>query len=192
MARRILGIAGPPGAGKTTYAERLVAESAVPAVHLPMDGFHLADVALSRLGLLDLKGAPETFDPGGTPPCCNGCTPPARRSGHPPSTASSSSRSPVRSPSRPRCELVVTEGNYLLLDRPEWLAVRAGLDEVWFLDVPDDVRRAGLVARHIAYGKSATEALDWVARVDDANAVLVTGSRAAADRFVERLPPAGS
>ena len=60
--RRILGIAGAPGAGKTTYAERLVAESAVPAVHLPMDGFHLADVSLRRLGLLDRKGAPETFD----------------------------------------------------------------------------------------------------------------------------------
>ena len=65
MVRRILGITGAPGAGKTTYAGRLVAESVAagtPAAHLPMDGFHLADVSLRRLGLLDRKGAPETFD----------------------------------------------------------------------------------------------------------------------------------
>ena len=61
-SRRILGIAGSPGAGKTTYAARVVAEADVPAVHVPMDGFHLADSALVALGLRDRKGAPETFD----------------------------------------------------------------------------------------------------------------------------------
>jgi pantothenate kinase len=55
---------------------------------------------------------------------------------------------------------------------------------VWFLDCPDEVRRSRLVARHVAFGKSATEAEAWVARVDDANAVLVAQSRERADRVV--------
>jgi pantothenate kinase len=79
---------------------------------------------------------------------------------------------------------VVTEGNYLLLDRPEWRAVRVALDEVWFLDCPDDVRRSRLVARHMGFGKSPAEARAWVARVDDRNAALVAAGRDRADRMV--------
>jgi pantothenate kinase len=182
--RRILGIAGAPGAGKTTYAERLVAESTVPAVHLPMDGFHLADISLRRLGLLDRKGAPETFDAWGYAVLLQRLR---------------DARSTVWAPGfdreleqplagavavEPHVELVVTEGNYLLLDRPEWRAVRAALDEVWFLDVTDEVRRPRLVARHVQFGKSPAEAEAWVARTDDANAVLVVATRASADRII--------
>ncbi|HEY3530093.1 MAG TPA: nucleoside/nucleotide kinase family protein, partial [Nocardioides sp.] len=84
----------------------------------------------------------------------------------------------------PEVELVVTEGNYLLVDRPEWRAVRDQLDEVWFLECPDDVRRRRLIERHVEFGKSPAEAQAWVARVDDANAALVTASRAGADRVI--------
>jgi pantothenate kinase len=182
--RRILGITGAPGAGKTTYAERLVAESEVPAVHLPMDGFHLADVSLRRLGLLDRKGAPETFDAWGYAALLRRLR---------------EVRSTVWAPGfdrdleqplagvvevLPQVELVVTEGNYLLLDRPEWRAVRAGLDEVWFLDVAEEKRRPRLVARHVQFGKSPAEAEAWVTRVDDANAALVVATRPSADRIV--------
>ena len=183
--RRIIGIAGAPGAGKTTYAERLVAESGVPAAHLPMDGFHLADVALRRLGLLDRKGAPETFDAWGYAALLGRVR-----------TATETVWAPgferdLEQPLagaiaiEPGTELVVTEGNYLLLDRPEWRAVRAELDAVWFLDVPDAVRRARLVARHTAYGKTPEEAEAWVSRVDDANAALVSATRTTADRVLD-------
>jgi pantothenate kinase len=84
----------------------------------------------------------------------------------------------------PEVELVVTEGNYLLLDRPEWRAIRAALDEAWFLDLDDEVRRARLIARHVAFGKSPEAATLWVARVDDVNAGLVAASRSRADRTV--------
>jgi pantothenate kinase len=182
--RRIIGIAGAPGAGKTAYAARLVAESSVPAVQVPMDGFHLADSALVALGLRDRKGAPETFDAWGYAALLRRLrsatetvwAPGFERGLEQPLAGA------IAVP--PDVELVVTEGNYLLLDRPEWRAVRAELDEVWFLDLADDVRRARLVARHVEFGKSPDAAQLWVARVDEPNAALVAASRERADRTV--------
>jgi pantothenate kinase len=182
--RRLLGITGAPGAGKSTYAARLVAESDVPAVHVPMDGFHLADVSLRRLGLLDRKGAPETFDAWGYAALLRRLR-----------TADEIVWAPgfhreLEQPLAgaigvdPDVEVVVTEGNYLLLDEPAWRAVRAALDEVWFLDCDEAERRRRLVARHVEFGKSPADAEAWVARVDDANAGLVAATRARADRIV--------
>ncbi len=78
-------------------------------------------------------------------------------------------------------DLVLTEGNYLLLDDGPWRDVRALLDEVWFCALADDVRRDRLVARHVAAGREADDAVDWVHRSDEANAVLVAAGAAAAD-----------
>jgi pantothenate kinase len=184
MDRRILGIAGAPGAGKSAYARDLVAASEVPSVQVPMDGFHLADPALVALGLRDRKGAPETFDAWGYAALLK-----RLRTAVEPVWAPGFERG-LEQPLagailvRPEVELVVTEGNYLLLDRPEWRAVRAELDETWFLDVDDDVRRARLVARHVEFGKSPGAAELWVARVDEPNAALVAASRSSADRVV--------
>jgi pantothenate kinase len=184
MARRILGIAGAPGAGKSTFARRLVAASEVPAALVPMDGFHLADSALAALGLRDRKGAPETFDAWGYAALLR-----RLRTAEEPVWAPGFERGlgqPLAGAIavQPDVELVVTEGNYLLLDRPEWRAVRAELDEAWFLDVDDEVRRSRLVARHIEFGASPDAAELWVARVDEPNALLVAASRASADRVV--------
>ena len=132
--RRIIGIAGAPGAGKTTYAVELARREG--GVHLPMDGFHLADVSLVRLGLLDRKGAPETFDAWGYAALL------ARLRAEPdevvwaPAFERDLEQPVAGSIAIPAdTELVVTEGNYLLLDRPEWRAVRAQLDEVWFVEL---------------------------------------------------------
>ena len=124
--------------------------------------------------------------PGGTPPCCAGC---AGATDH--VVWAPGFERDLEQPLAgaigigPEAELVVTEGNYLLLDRPEWRAVRAALDEVWFLDCPDEVRRPRLVTRHVEFGKSRADAEAWVARVDDANAVLVAASRNRADRVID-------
>jgi pantothenate kinase len=187
MTRRIIGIAGAPGAGKTTYAEGLVAESlqkGVPAAYVPMDGFHLADAALTALGLLDRKGAPETFDAWGYAALLRRLreadhvvwAPAFERTLEQPLAGAIAVSA--------EAEVVVTEGNYLLLDRPEWRAVRAALDEVWFLDCPDGLRRSRLVARHVEFGKSYAESEDWVVRVDDPNAASVVATRGRADRVV--------
>ncbi|MGZ6804421.1 MAG: nucleoside/nucleotide kinase family protein [Nocardioidaceae bacterium] len=186
MTRRILGLAGPPGAGKSTLASLLVDASDEPAALVPMDGFHLADVTLDRLGLRDRKGAPETFDAWGYAALLG------RLRARPPETVYAPGfardlEQPLAGAVAvdPSAELVVTEGNYLLLDRPEWRAVRVALDEVWFVTVEDAVRRERLVARHVASGKSPEAARAWVQRVDEANAVLVAGTRRRADRVLD-------
>ena len=184
MTRRLLGLTGPPGVGKTTYAVALATE--LGGVHLPMDGFHLADVALERLGLRDRKGAPETFDAWGYAALL------ARLRACPPEVVwapmfERDLEQPLAGAIAidPSVGVLVTEGNYLLLDAPEWRAVRAQLDEVWYLDQDDDLRRERLVERHVQFGKTLDEARAWVARVDEANAALVVRAKAQADRVVD-------
>ena len=63
--RRVLGIAGPPAAGKSKIARAVLRELGASAVAVPMDGFHLANAELRRLGRADRKGAPDTFDAAG-------------------------------------------------------------------------------------------------------------------------------
>ena len=183
--RRIVGITGAPGVGKTTYALGLVAASDVRAAYVPMDGFHLADATLRALGRLDRKGAPDTFDAWGYAALLRRVrqerdhvvyAPGFERDLEQPIAGA------VAVP--PDAQLVVTEGNYLLLDRSEWRAVRAELDEVVHLETDDHVRRRRLVARHVEFGKSPAEAEAWVARVDDANAALVATAAHRADRIV--------
>ena len=136
-----MGVTGAPGVGKTTYAVGLVAASTEPAAYVPMDGFHLADVTLAALGRLDRKGAPDTFDAGGYAALLPACAQ-TEDVVYAPGFERDLEQPIAGAMAVPReAALIVTEGNYLLLDRPEWRAVRAQLDEVVFLVTDDEVRR---------------------------------------------------
>lgn len=190
--RPIVGLAGCPGAGKSTLATALAQVLGRRAVVVPMDGFHLADAELVRQGVRDRMGAPETFDAWGYAALLR------RLRGRP--------AHPMYAPGFDRAleqpiagaiavdagtSVVITEGNYLLLDRPEWRAVRAELDEVWFVSTDERLRAERLVARHIESGKSPQAARSWVARVDEPNAREIEQTRSRADRQVDLTTWAG-
>ncbi|KOU16672.1 pantothenate kinase [Streptomyces sp. WM6372] len=185
--RRILGIAGPPGAGKSTLAARL-AQALGPerAVVVPMDGFHLAQAELERLGRADRKGAPDTFDAAGYAALLARLRTPAAAAVYAPAFDRSLEEPVAGSiPVDPAVRLVITEGNYLLYEAGEWAAVRALLDEAWFLAPDDTLRVRRLVDRHVRHGKAPARAEEWVARSDEANARLIAAGRTRADLVVE-------
>jgi pantothenate kinase len=180
--RTLLGLVGAPGAGKSTLAAALLVEFADVAQVVPMDGFHLANVELERLGRRDRKGAPDTFDSAGYVALLRRLlvqaddevvyAPEFRRE----------IEEPIANaiPVHARTQLVITEGNYLLLDDGPWAHVAGLLDEVWYVDVDDEVRLHRLTRRHEQFGRSAEEAAAWVAGTDEPNARLIEASRARA------------
>lgn len=186
--RAILGIAGAPAAGKTTLAEHLVialAGAEVPVVHVPMDGFHLADVELDRLGLRDRKGAPDTFDALGYAALLR------RIREHPDEVIYAPGfertiEQPIAGAIgvHPAARLIVSEGNYLLVDDPRWRAVRPRFDEVWYVDLAQEERLRRLVERHVRFGKPAAEAIAWATGTDERNAELIMTTREGADLVV--------
>ena len=186
--RRILGFTGAPGAGKSTVAEQLaVALGPDAAVLVPMDGFHLANEVLIELGNLNRKGAHDTFDDGGYARLIAALR--AQRVGDPVVYAPRFRREIEESigssiPVLPTVPLVITEGNYLLLESDAWPAARACIDEVWFLAPDTEVRHTRLLRRHEAYGKSPEEATFWALGSDERNAQLIESTAGRADRIV--------
>jgi len=184
--RRFLGITGPPGSGKSRVAAQLATGLGGKAALVPMDGFHLANEQLERLGRRGRKGAPDTFDVEGYQAVLT-----SLRDQHEPviyAPAFDRSRETVVSnaiPVRRDTPLVITEGNYLLLQDPPWTGISSLLDEVWYLEVDDAVRMDRLVARHLANGKSEADARAWATGTDERNAVLISSTRHRADVVVQ-------
>ncbi|OLZ74841.1 nucleoside/nucleotide kinase family protein [Streptomyces sp. IMTB 2501] len=187
--RAVLGIAGSPGAGKTTLAEQLVralnADGPPWAAHVPMDGFHLADVELDRLGRRDRKGAPDTFDPAGYAALLRRLHEDTDDVVYAPGFERVLEQPLAGAiPVPPTARLVVTEGNYLLLTEGSWARVRPFLDEVWFCETDDDERVRRLIARHEEFGKDHDTAVAWVLSTDQRNADLIATTRGRADLVV--------
>jgi pantothenate kinase len=183
--RRVLGITGAPGSGKTTLAETLTVALGADAVLVSLDGFHLANAELRRLGRHARKGAPDTFDAAGyvnllqRVKACDDAVVYAARFDR--NLEESIAGAIAIAPDVP---LVITEGNYLLLDGPHWGRVRALLDECWYVDPPDEVRLQRLIARHIAFGRTPEEAYERSHGSDQRNAEAIAATRERATRVV--------
>lgn len=190
LPRRLIGVVGAPGVGKSTYAEAEAARTG--GVVLPMDGFHLPQAELVRLGRRERMGAPDSFDVDGFVAVLT-----ALRADDGEVLAPGFDRDveeavpgAVRIPATART--VIVEGNYLLLDDAgsrggalgNWGRVALLLDEVRFLELPEEVRLERLIARHIRFGKSPEDARAWALGPDEANARLVAASRARASSVI--------
>ncbi|GAA4676596.1 nucleoside/nucleotide kinase family protein [Frondihabitans cladoniiphilus] len=180
--RVVVGIAGSPGSGKTTLAiglvERLneLREGAL-AVHLPMDGYHLANATLDRLGRHDRKGAIDTFDGWGYVALLRRLRDETEHTVYAPSfdrTVDEGVAGEIAVP--PSARIVVTEGNYLLVDDGPWAQVVDLLDETWFCETGPDERLRRLVDRHERHGRTPEEAEAWATSVDGTNALLIEAS----------------
>ena len=184
--RRLLGVVGAPGAGKSTLAALADAAMGERALAVPMDGYHLAQAELVRLGRAQRKGAPDTFDAWGYAALLR-----RLRTQVPDEVVYAPDfqrtlEEPVAGalPVFAQTPLIVTEGNYLLLDEGPWVQVAGLLDEVWYLHVDADLRLERLAQRHQQFGRSRAEALEWIASTDEPNARRIEAVRHRAQRQV--------
>jgi len=182
--RRILGLTGPPGAGKSTLAAEIVGALAPACVLVPMDGFHLAQSELDRLGRHGRKGAIDTFDGFGFVALVRRLraatedvyAPTFRRDLEEPIAGAIHVAGNV--------PVVVLEGNYLLASQPPWSSLRELMDDVWYLDPDREARLARLVRRHEEFGRDAAAARAWALGSDERNAELIAQTRGRADVVV--------
>lgn len=188
--RKILGLTGAPAAGKSTLARTVVSGVNLRlggelAGYVPLDGFHLSNIQLERLGLRHRKGAPDTFD-------ARGYLALLRRlldeTEHPVYVPDFDRRldEPVAAGLviSPGTRLVVTEGNYLADDGPHWRQIRGLLDELWFVGTSDAVREARLMKRHIQGGMDADAAAAFIMASERPNAERVKAHQANCTRVV--------
>lgn len=186
--RVIAGIAGIAGSGKSTLAERLVAalNAAAPgsAVWVPMDGFHRPSTELDTRRWRERKGAPWTYDTAAYQAClerfadasATGTFPIYCRIAHDPVPGDA----PVTATTR----VIVTEGQYLLYDHPDWHSAADTLTHRWFLGVAPGQARAWLMHRDTAVGRTVAEAEAKYAGNDALNTKLVLGARLRCDRLL--------
>ena len=184
--RILIGIAGKPGAGKSTLSAYLLSELQSKQVTVvPMDGYHLSNAVLQQLSRADRKGAPDTFDATGFGALLK--------------RIRSENSADIYYPIFDRAieesiaaqgvvsagtKVVIVEGNYLLHDQGDWEEVAGLLDEIWFIDVDDEIRLQRLIARHIAFGKTPAEAESWSRGSDEVNAEIIEQTRSRANAVI--------
>lgn len=184
--RVVIGITGKPGAGKSTVTSKL--KETIPGertVILSQDGYHLSNLQLESLGRSNFKGAPDTFDSEGFSKILFRVKSELKNNiyfpiFHREIEESISAEGLITE----KTNVVLVEGNYLLFETHGWGEVAKHLDEIWYLQVDDDLRLSRLVARHIEFGKNPQVAVAWAHGSDEANARLIEKVRDKANAFL--------
>jgi pantothenate kinase len=179
QGRFIAALAGPPGAGKSTLAEAVVEALGPDARVVPMDGFHYDDAILNARGQRNRKGAPETFDVAGYRHLLSRLVDEDEVAIPVFDRALELSRGSADLVTQDH-RILVTEGNYLLLDEAPWTALSDYFDLTVMIDVPEAELDRRLLERWDFYGKTPEAARAWIDGNDMPNIRRVTqGSRRA-------------
>lgn len=182
MARLMVAIAGPPGAGKSTMTERLLAAlPAGEAALVPMDGFHFDNAVLDEKALRSRKGAPESFDFDGLETALQRIRMAGALVAVPLFDRELDLARAAAALVPPGARFVLVEGNYLLLDRPPWSGLASLFDLTVFIEVPIAELERRLLARWTGLGRDAEAARAWVEGNDLPNARLVIEASRRAD-----------
>ena len=182
---RIVGIVGPPGSGKTSVAGELPLHLTVPHCVVPMDGFHYPQEKLRAMGRRDRMGAPDTFDTTALAELLVRVSERLEPVVFPEFDRTIEEPIPGSITVMPEDELVILEGNYLLVDDADWALIGELLDLCVYVDIPEDVRLQRLTKRHVDFGKSPSDATEWVARVDQANARVIEATKGRANALYQ-------
>lgn len=188
--RILIGLAGAPGAGKSTIATAVAAEleTRLPeqVAVVPMDGFHLAQSVIERAGQAEIKGAPQTFDAHGFVALLARLRHDRDETIYAPEFRREIDDAVAGAiPVDPQVRIVITEGNYLLLDEAPWHMIRELLDEIWYVRLPQELRVQRLVERHMHFKDQEAEAYRRATVSDQRNADLVEKQQSGAKLIIQ-------
>ena len=185
--RTMIGIVGKPGAGKSTVVTEIQKQFSTEEVAIiPMDGYHLSNEELIKLGRRERKGAPDTFDVEGFISLITRVRNEIDKDHtfpifHREIEASKADEGIVLR----NTKVIVIEGNYLFSEEHNWSEVFPLLDQSWFIEIDDEIRMQRLITRHIKYGKTPQEAEDWSRGSDEANAKFIAKTASRAERIIK-------
>ncbi|UYP19528.1 nucleoside/nucleotide kinase family protein [Rhodococcus sp. Z13] len=190
--RTVVGLCGPPGAGKSRAGAMLVyalRRAGVETGQVPMDGYHLSNRQLDTFGARSRKGAPDTFDVAGFRAMLERVRTCRDETIYAPDFSRDLDE-PIAAVHTvpPGAKVVVTEGNYLLFETGGWERIRPLLDLVIYLDVPRRTLARRLVRRHRHHGRDDDRAREWVRTVDLPNVEAVVHTRGRADLVWRPVP----